>query len=332
MSISNPHDRYFREAFSDPAVARDLLRNYLPAPVVATLDLTTLELEQESFIDEDLSQNFTDMLYTVQRHDGGTTQVYILFEHKSYPDRLTGFQLLRYLVRIWERTVRQGQPLAPIIPLVFYHGVKSWNAPRDFADLLDAPAALAAYTPHFAYELLDLSAVPEEDIKGEVLLRAYLLAFRSVLRPNVGRRLLDIVRLLSELTPERSALQYIETLLRYLVAAPSDLTVEQIRTVLETVGKEKQSMLISPAAQQWLEEGREEGREVGREEGREEGQLEGKRSLLIDLLTYRFGTPDEALLAALHQCTLEQLSTASRILLDAGSAAEVLQKLRQLVG
>ena len=44
--------------------------------------------------------------------------VYILFEHKSYADRLTSFQLLRYLVRIWERMLRQGEPLAPVIPLV----------------------------------------------------------------------------------------------------------------------------------------------------------------------------------------------------------------------
>jgi hypothetical protein len=50
-----------------------------------------------------------------------------------------------------------------------------------------------------------------------------LLAFRNVLRPTVGVRLLGVVHMLSELTPERSALQYIETLLRDLIAAPSDL-------------------------------------------------------------------------------------------------------------
>lgn len=326
MTMANPHDRYFREVFSDPAIVADLLRNYLPAPVLAALNLNTLALQQESFIDEDLRQHFTDLLYTVERQDGAPAHVYILFEHKSYADRLTSFQLLRYLVRIWERLLRQGEPLAPIIPLVFYHGVEAWNAPRRFGDLLAAPDALAAYTPHFAYELLDLSALPEDAIKGEVLLRAILLAFRSVLRPNVGVRLFDMVRLLSELTPERSALQYIETLLRYLVAAPSDLTVEQIRTVLATVEKEKQTMLISPAAQQWLEEGREEGRQ----EGREEGRAQGKRQMLVDLITYRFGAPDSALLAALDACSLEQLSAASRIVLDAGSAAEVALKIRQM--
>ncbi len=298
----------------------------LPAAAVESLDLTTLTLQQDSFVDEELRQHYTDLLYTVQQKNGAPAHVYILFEHKSYPDRLTSFQLLRYLVRIWERMLRQGEPLTPIIPLVFYHGVAEWNAPRIFADLLEAPDALAAYAPRFGYELLDLSAIPEQQIKGEVLLRAVLLAFRSVLRPGVGVRLFDIVRLLSELTPERSALQYIETLLRYLVAAPNDLTVAQIRNVLETVGKEKRTMLISPAAQEWLEQGREEGLERGLERGLEQG----KRQLLLDLITYRFGAPDTALRAALDACSGEQLSAVSHIVLDASSAAEVLRNIQRM--
>ena len=143
----------------------------------------------------------------------------------------------------------------------------------------------------------------------------------------------------SELTPERSALQYIETLLRYLVAAPSDLTVAQIRTVLETVEKEKKTMLISPAAQEWLEQGREEGLERGLEQGLEQGMEQGlergleqgKRQLLTDLITYRFGAPDTALRAALDACSPEQLSAVSRIVLDASSATEVLAEMRRLV-
>ncbi len=59
MSISNPHDRYFREVFSNPDIVRDLLSNYLPAAVTQALDLTTLTLEQDSFVDEELRQGST---------------------------------------------------------------------------------------------------------------------------------------------------------------------------------------------------------------------------------------------------------------------------------
>jgi len=82
-------------------------------------------------------------------------------------------------------------------------------------------------------------------------------------------------------------------------------------------------MLISRVAQEWLEK--------GREQGIEQGKAQGKRQLLIDLLTYRFGAPDAALRKALDGCSPEQLSAVSHIVLDAGSAAEVLGKIRQML-
>ncbi len=108
----------------------------------------------------------------------------------------------------------------------------------------------------------------------------------------------------------------------HIVLDASSATVAQIRTVLETVGKEKRTMLISPAAQEWLEQGREEGVERGLEQG--------KRQLLVDLITYRFGAPDTALRAALDACNREQLSAVSHIVLDASSAAEMLRNIRRM--
>ncbi|HRA68399.1 MAG TPA: DUF4351 domain-containing protein, partial [Caldilinea sp.] len=78
---------------------------------------------------------------------------------------------------------------------------------------------------------------------------------------------------------------------------------------------------------EWLEQGGEQGREQGLEQGLEQG----KRQLLLDLLTYRFGEPDEAQRAALEACNLEQLSAVSRVLLDADSAAEVLLNIRKIL-
>jgi predicted transposase YdaD len=52
--LRNPHDLFFRETFSRLEVARDFLENYLPAEVVAALDLGTLKLQKDSFIDNEL--------------------------------------------------------------------------------------------------------------------------------------------------------------------------------------------------------------------------------------------------------------------------------------
>jgi len=44
-----------------------------------------------------LSQNFSDMLYRVDIR-GKPSFVYLLFEHKSYMDRMIAFQFLRNMV------------------------------------------------------------------------------------------------------------------------------------------------------------------------------------------------------------------------------------------
>jgi predicted transposase YdaD len=38
--LSNPHDKFFKEALTQPGATADFLRYYLPAEVAALLDLT----------------------------------------------------------------------------------------------------------------------------------------------------------------------------------------------------------------------------------------------------------------------------------------------------
>jgi len=127
--ITNPHDRFFKELLARPEAAADFLANYLPSDIVAALDLSAPELAKDSFIDEDLRQHFSDLLYRVRLKGGGDAFVYVLFEHKSAPDKWTAFQLLRYEVKIWETERRKGTESLPLIfPLVFYHGQERWES------------------------------------------------------------------------------------------------------------------------------------------------------------------------------------------------------------
>lgn len=147
--LSNPHDRFFKELFSRQEAARDFLQHYLPADITPLLDLTTLEINKDSFIDPDLQEHFSDLLYKVVLHDGGETYIYILFEHKSYPEPLIAWQLLRYMVRIWEQSSKQQQTLLPVVPLVMYHGQKQWRVKPNFSALFDLPEPLRPYVPDY---------------------------------------------------------------------------------------------------------------------------------------------------------------------------------------
>ena len=54
--IANPHDKFFKEALSRRDVARDFILNYLPADIVAFLDIDSLVINKDSFVDKDLKK------------------------------------------------------------------------------------------------------------------------------------------------------------------------------------------------------------------------------------------------------------------------------------
>ncbi|MEA3415136.1 MAG: Rpn family recombination-promoting nuclease/putative transposase [Thermodesulfobacteriota bacterium] len=128
--ITNPHDRFFKEVLTRGNTAKQFLENYLPHDVTKLLDLDSLEYTKDTFIDKHLKEYFSDLLLKTYLKDGSRGYVYILFEHKSYQEPLTAFHLLRYMVKIWEMSLKNGEtPGFPvIIPLVFYHGEKRWRA------------------------------------------------------------------------------------------------------------------------------------------------------------------------------------------------------------
>jgi predicted transposase YdaD len=125
----NPHDRFFKEVFGRQETARDFLANYLPPNAAEALDLLNLELVKDSFVDSKLREYFSDVLYHVGLKRGEGAFVYVLFEHKSAPDEWVAFQLLRYMVRIWEAELeKKVRKLIPIVPLVLYHGRRKSSA------------------------------------------------------------------------------------------------------------------------------------------------------------------------------------------------------------
>jgi predicted transposase YdaD len=50
--IYNPHDKFFKENMSNIDTAKDFMLNYLPEDILKIIDLDSLSLEKDSFIDE----------------------------------------------------------------------------------------------------------------------------------------------------------------------------------------------------------------------------------------------------------------------------------------
>ena len=94
------------------------------------------------------ANSVSDLLYTAKYESNRDLYLYLLFEHKSYPEPHIAFHLLRYMIQIWEKDLKNNSslPLYPIVPLVFYHGKEEWKIATDFksisADETNIPAPI----------------------------------------------------------------------------------------------------------------------------------------------------------------------------------------------
>ncbi|MCI5132322.1 MAG: Rpn family recombination-promoting nuclease/putative transposase, partial [Candidatus Electrothrix sp. EH2] len=186
--VINPHDSFFRETFGRKDIAAGFLREYLPRGLLRKIDLESLHAVKDSFVEKELRQHFSDLLYTV-RHQEGDLYLYLLFEHKSYPDPWTGLQLLRYLIRIWEQYRKQHpkeRKLPAVLPLVLYHGRSRWRLSDRFSSLIvQDDEELAPFIPDFNWQVHDLSVLSDEEIRGGVFDRITLLLLRHIFDPDL---------------------------------------------------------------------------------------------------------------------------------------------------
>ena len=81
--IPNPHDRYFRAAMSDPRVALDFFNAHLPPSILDIADLSSLKLEKETFLDEELKLSSSDLLYSVNLENKKSLFIFIGGASKS---------------------------------------------------------------------------------------------------------------------------------------------------------------------------------------------------------------------------------------------------------
>lgn len=258
---ANPHDRFFRELAADPETAAGLLENFLPPEVRPLLDIGSLEIQKDSFVEPDLRAYYSDLLYRVMMA-GLPSYVYLLFEHKSHPDRRVHVQVLKYIKPIWED--RRERPLPVVIPIVIYHGRTPWPFDPQFSKVFPLPdPALRPYFPDFRIVLADLSQYSDEEIRGAVITRTFLLLLKHIRAPDFPDRMPHILGLLKGLARSHSALGHLEAMLRYIGAVAENITRETVeRTLLELVPKSEGDRIMATLAEQYKQRGLEKGIEA----------------------------------------------------------------------
>ena len=285
MKISpTPHDLLFKKFFSDISVVTDFLDIHLPPALREKCDLRMLVITDGSFVTDDMRNRRCDILYRLHT-TSGPGYIYCLIEHQSSADAHMAFRLMRYSLDAMQLHLDQGNKQLPlVIPLLFYHGRQSpYPYSTRWLDCFAHPAeAQALYSQ--AFPLVDLTVIPDEEIKthGKVALLEYVQ--KHIRERDINVRLRDIAFLLELTQPNK---EQVACLLHYLAQEANTLDAEAFFRNLgqKTTGCKEDIMKI---AEHWEQKGRniglQEGLQQGRQKGRQEGQQEGRRDIARNLL------------------------------------------------
>lgn len=283
--IVNKHDAMFKEVFSQKRIAKDFIENNIPREALDIIDMDTLELQKDTFINDELKESFSDLIYRVNIN---STESYICFllEHKSYKDKMAIFQIHKYILESWMQIVqKQNKKDLPIIlPMLIYHGKDKWDLKTDLRYMISGFYELPEYfkerVPVFKYDLYNIGKYEADDFERfesltSMMLKAFKYAFEKDPKVMIRSFLLSVDEVKDEETSETLA-YYVQLYLRYIEQINPDITEKDIEAeIINLDGKGAVTMGM-------LEKREEKGLQKGLELGKQEAAMKIAENLIRD--------------------------------------------------
>ncbi|WP_191922665.1 Rpn family recombination-promoting nuclease/putative transposase [Pantoea agglomerans] len=283
-STPTPHDATFRQFLSQPDIARDFMELHLPAELRAICDLSTLKLESGSFVEDDLRQYFSDILYSLKTSNGDG-YIHVLVEHQSTPERHMAFRLMRYAVAAMHRHLEAGHKQLPlVIPVLFYTGKRSpYPYSTRWLDEFEDPS-LAENLYGSTFPLVDVTVIPDEEIMGHCSMAALTLLQKHIHQRDIAT-LTD--RLATLLMADYLSSPQVTALIHYLLQAGESADSEAfVRELAQRVPQHGDALMTiaQQLEQKGIEKGIEKGIQLGEQRGIEKGRNEGKLEVARTML------------------------------------------------
>ena len=276
---STPHDLIFKQFLTDPAVAKDFMRLYLPVELQSYCDFNSIKLESGSFVEESLRSYISDILYSLKTTTGDA-YVYVLIEHQSTPDKHMAFRLLRYAVAAMQRHLDAGHTTLPlVIPILFYAGKRSpYPYSTRWLDGFSSPE-IAEKIYNQAFPLTDITIIPDDEIMNHRSMAALTL-----LQKHIRQR--DLIDLLDQLTPlfltEHMTRQQFISLINYLLQVGETSDAEKfVHQLVQRVPLHEDDLMT--IAEQLEQKGLKKGIEQGIEQGIVKGLAAGGRAATLKI-------------------------------------------------
>ena len=271
----HPHDAFFIRAMSDLRIAQDFLQQNLPPDLLATIDLSTLDVCKDRFIDVGLKSRSTDILYRFVLK-GSTRPVYVatLIEHRSTPHKAMPLRVLYYQAQIMQRHWESEGTVPLVYGLVYYNGKTPWKYTRDIKDLIEAPRALVEQYALKPFHLVELNKIPDETLRKHRWAGLMGLAMKHIYDQDILVVLRGFIHWIKEIEQAQGH-DFVLSLLYYTYTRGAVSDKDQFHSLLASELSEDIGENVMTLSETYTELGRKKGREEGREEGRGEGREEG---------------------------------------------------------
>ncbi len=279
MENHKVHDNFFKKTFSDKKNIRDFLKLSLPEEIKDDIDYSFIKIDNTGYVSENIKGYFSDIVIKtrLEASPGNNkpvdTDIYILFEHKSYKDKKIFMQLLRYMYLMWQKDTENNRPLRIILPLVFYHGKERWDIPDEFNRQFSVKDDLKMYLLNFRYVLFDTNRrdnfESEPGLKKNIFLLTSLMLMKSAKDNNfkIIEKIFDFWKNKGFIDNTKD--NKLVFFLTYIMCV-KDISYDKLVRIIDE--KEIPGGEIMPSLAQRLTE-------QGKQEGKTEGKLETARKM-----------------------------------------------------
>lgn len=265
-AINKPHDKFFKQSLSDIAIAKDFLETHVPAKILSKFNLDEIELCKESYVDEELKEQLTDVVYRASINSGGKGYIYTLLEHQSKAIIMMPLRIVKYQIAIIENHRLQfpDDPKLPaVFPLIFYHGTDSpYPHSLNFLDLFHEPELMAEYFAR-KVNIVDLTQISDETIKQHKII-SLLEYTQKHIRDRDFLLLFDelndlLNKVYNYLTPIDQHWAYLNSFFTYLFSEANISDKTEFINKLETIDIIKEHKTMGTLAQHFEEQGIQKG-------------------------------------------------------------------------
>lgn len=272
-----PHDAAFRSFLANPDVARDFMDIHLPAELRALCDLSTLHLESGTFVEDDLRQYASDILWSMKTTTGDDGYIHLLIEHQSGYDKNIAFRQMRYAVAAMQRHLDAGHDKLPlVIPLQFYHGERSpYPHSTNWLHCFSNPEmACKIYTNPFP--LVDVTVLDDDEIVNHRRMAALTLLMKHIRQRDMMELLDRLSLVMVEVSDEQ-----VRVLIHYMVNAGDSVSPEFMRALAERLPQHEDKLMT--IAERLEQKGIEKGIVIGENRGMEKWLSEGERKATLKI-------------------------------------------------